>query len=170
MNNSTLDFIKQIIDKQMNMPVNRVWAYNGNNDLPKDAGLFIILSFRDKSVYANNVKYIPTETGYQEIQALNMAEDILISCISQNTEARDRCHEVSMALTSMYSQEIQEKNHIHISTTGEILENSFLEETSNLNRFDIECRVLRAYDKINNVDYYDKFPNTSTFEPEWHIN
>lgn len=170
MNNSTLDYIKQIIDNQLNMPTGRVWAYNGNQTLPQDKGLFIILSYRFKNPYSNNTKYVTTDEGMNEIQTINMAEDILISCISQNTEARERCGEVLLALNSYYSLGIQEANHFHISTTGNIEDNSFLEATSNLNRFDVECRVLRAYEKIQPVDYYDKFPNTSKLEPYWLIN
>lgn len=169
MNDSTLDYIKQILDKEMDMSSGRVWAYNGNQDIPKDKNLFIILSYRQKTPYSNNTKYVDTEDGMNEVQSINMAEDILISLISQNTEARDRAHEVNMALNSFYSQQIQEFNHFHISTINNIEDNSFIEATSNLNRFDVECRVLRGYEKIKPVDYYDKFPNTSDFEPNFLI-
>ena len=167
---STLDFIKQIIDHELNLPPGRVWAYNGNQDIPKDKDLFIILSFRDIRTYANNTKYVKTDTGLNEVQTTNVSEDILISCISQNTQARDRVREVEQALNSYYSQSIQELNHFHISTTNIIEDNSFIEATSNLNRFDLDCKVLRAYQKVQVVDYYDKFPNTSKFEPDFHIN
>lgn len=169
MNNSTLDIIKQIIDKQLDMPKDRVWAYNGNNDLPQDAGLFIVLSYMTRTPYGNNIRYVNTENGLAEIQTINFSENILISCISQNTEARDRVYEVLLALKSSYAQYIQEKNHIHLSTTDEILDSSFLEASSRVNRFDVRCSVMRGYDKINDVDYYDKFPNTEKFEPDWYI-
>lgn len=165
MNNSTLDIIKTILDKQMNMPKGRVWAYNGNQDLPQDNKLFIVLSFMARNPYSNNAKYVITDEGMKEKQSVNMAEDILISLISKNTEARDRVFEAPMALKSTYSQYIQELNNIHISTIGEVRDSSFLESTSRLNRWDVTCRVIRAYEKIQDVDYYDKFPNTSEFEP-----
>lgn len=170
MNNSTLDLIKQIIDKQLNMSEGRVWAYNGTQDLPQDAGMFIILSILTKEPYSNNIRYTDTRLGgMQEIQTATFAENIMISCISQNTEARDRVHEVLMALKSTYAQYIQEKYHLHISTINEIVDSSFMEATARLNRFDVRCTVMRGYDVINDVDYYDKFPNTSKFEPEWYI-
>ena len=166
---STLDFIKQILDHELNMPTGRVWAYNGNQNLPKDRGLFIVLSYRQKTPYSNNTRYVPTDTGLNQVQTSNVAEDILISLISQNTEARDRTHEVTMALSSFYSQQIQEANLFHISTTGAVTDNSFLEGTADITRFDVECRVLRAYEKITPVDYYDKFPRTSKLEPNYLI-
>ena len=169
MNNSTLDFIKQILDHELNMPEGRVWAYNGNQDIPKDKNLFIVLSYRSKTPYSNNTRYVATENGMNEIQTSNILEDVLISLISQNTQARDRTHEVVMALGGFYSQQIQEINHFHISTTGAVIDNSFIEGTADLTRFDVECQVMRAYEKITPIDYYDKFPNTSILEPNWLI-
>lgn len=170
MNNSTLDLIKSILDNQMSMPEGRVWAYNGTQDLPQDNNLFIVLSFMDTTPYANTTRYKQTENGLQEIQTINAAEDILISVISRSTEARDRRYEVSMALKSTYSQYIQEVNKFHISTINDIADSSFLEATARLNRFDIRCRVIRTYEKTQDISYYDKFPNTSEFEPNWYIN
>ena len=43
----------------------------------------------------------------------NTAEDVLISLLSRNTDARDRAFEIPMALKSAFSQYIQEKNKIH---------------------------------------------------------
>lgn len=169
MNNTTLDLIKDILDNQMSMPKGRVFAYNGTQDLPQDNKLFIILSFMETTPYSNTKRYKRTENGLQEILTVNVAEDILISLISKDTSARDRRFEPSMALNSTYSQYVQEKNKIHISIINTVRDSSFLEATSRLNRFDVQCRVIRTYEQINDVDYYDKFPNTSEFEPEWLI-
>lgn len=154
---SSLDIIKQIIDKEMNMPANRVWAYNQNNDLPTDNNLFIVLHFGKRDVIANNNKYRQTNNGLEEIQSTNVREDIMISLLSKNNDARDRAHEVLMAMRSTYSQQLQEKNHMHISTTGDIYDASFLEGTSRINRFDVKIKVFKSYEKIKEVDYYDKF-------------
>ena len=154
---SSLDIIKQIIDKEMTMPANRVWAYNQNNDLPTDNNLFIVLHFGKRDVIANNNKYRQTNKGLEEIQSTNVREDIMISLLSKNNDARDRAHEVLMAMRSTYSQQLQEKNHMHISTTGDIYDASFLEGTSRINRFDVKIKVFKSYEKIKEVDYYDKF-------------
>lgn len=169
MNNSTLDIIKIILDKQMNMPAGRVFAYNGSQDLPKDRNLFIILSLAEQTPYSNNVRYKSTNDGLVEIQTQNIAEDIIISCCSVSTEARDRAKEVNWALKSYFSQYQQEKFKIHISQINPVRDKSFLEETAMLNRFDIEIRVIRAYEKQTLIDYYDKFPITSEFEPNLYI-
>lgn len=153
----TLSIIKQILDKQMEMPQNRVWAYNANMDLPKDPNLFIVIYYGERNPISNKLRYESTPEGLNEVQTMNVVEDIIIACISQNTDARERAHEVHLAMNSTFSRQMQAKNKIHISTIGGVYDASFLEATSRLNRFDCRIRVFRSYEKINNVDYYDKF-------------
>ena len=86
-----------------------------------------------------------------------MVEDVIIALISRDTSARDRVQEVFLALNSYFAKDLQSKNKLHISWIGEAYDKSFLEATSMLNRFDIRIRVFRSYEKINNIDYYDKF-------------
>ncbi len=170
---STLDVLKQIIDKEMNMPVNRVWAYNADVDLPKDSDLFIILFLKEQKPFANNSRYVSTADGMEEHQTVNVKEEITISLVSKNTSARDRAYEAVLALNSLYSRQLQAQNLIHISILSDVYDASFLEGTSMLNRWDLRIRVLRAYDKIrvmNSDEYFDKFPNTSRFEADYKFN
>ena len=155
--NSTLDVIKQIIDEQMNMPIGRVFAYNSNVNLPEDSELFIPLYYAERKPIANNSKMVTTAQGVEEHQSINRVEDVIIALISRDTSARDRVQEVFLALNSYFAKDLQSKNKLHISWIGEAYDKSFLEATSMLNRFDIRIRVFRSYEKINNIDYYDKF-------------
>ena len=154
---SSLDIIKQILDKEMNMPANRVWAYYQNIDLPADNKLFIVLHYGKRDVISNNVRYKQTAKGLEEVQMMNVREDVMISLLSKNNEARDRAHEPLLALRSTFSQQLQEKNKIHISTTGYVYDASFLEGTSRINRFDTKIKIFKSYEKIKSVDYYDKY-------------
>ena len=169
MNNSTLDLIKEMLVayKPLNIASDRVWAYNGTQDLPEDNNLFIILSFRDITPYSNIKRYKESATGLQEVLTTNTAEDILISLISRNTQARTASVKVSNAFKSDTAQYIQEKNKFHISTINDIRDSSELEATARLNRFDITIRVIRTYEDVQDINYYNKFPNTSEFEPYW---
>lgn len=171
MNNSTLDLIKEMLVayKPLNIASDRVWAYNGTQDLPQDNNLFIVLSYRDITPYSNIKRHKQTVNGLQEVLTTNTSEDILISLISKNTQAREAAYKVSNAFKSDTAQYIQEKHSFHISTINPITDSSFLEATARLNRFDITVRVIRAYEDIQDIDYYDKFPNTSEFEPYWLI-
>lgn len=153
----TLNLLKQLIDTQLKMPKGRVWAANSDNSLPKDKKLFIILKIDEVKPYANNLKYEYTADGVNEILTTSVAEDITIALLSRNTEARDRAYEILQALSSTLSQQLHEKNKMHISRLGNIYDASFLEATAFLNRYDIRIRVIRSYQNINPVDYYDKF-------------
>lgn len=154
---STLDIIKQILDNQMDMPQGRVFAYNSNVDLPKDEHLFIVLHYAQKTPYYNNNEYKTINGEFVEHQRIGLKEDIVISCISKNLEARERVHEVALALNSIYSQTVQEANKMHITTISNITDNSFAEASSRLNRFDVRTKIFASYDKIKNIDYYDKY-------------
>ena len=154
---NSLDIIKQILDKEMGMPAGRVWAYNANVDLPKDKDLFIVLSYMSRKPYSNNVRYKGDVENLKEVQTMNVCEEIIISLLSQNTQARDRAYEVQMALGSTYSQQVQEQNKMHISRLGDVYDVSFVEATSRLNRFDVRCRVIRSYSKIKDIDYYNQY-------------
>lgn len=153
----TLNLLKQLIDTQLNMPKERVWSANSDNTLPKDKKLFIVLKIDEVKPYANNLKYEYTTEGVNEILTTSVAEDITIALLSRNTEARDRAYEILQALNSTLSQQLQEKNKMHISRLGNIYDASFLEATAFLNRYDVRIRVIRSYEKVNPVDYYDKF-------------
>lgn len=168
-NKTTLEILKNIIDEEMNMPIGRVFAYNASQDLPKDKELFIVLSYMSRTPYSNSSKYIYEAEGLKENQSISLKEDIIISLISNNIDARERCYEVEMALRSQFSLQLQQKHHIHISQIGMAYDASFLEATARLNRFDVRCTVFRSYTKIKDVDFYDKFPNTSKLEAQYLI-
>ena len=154
---SSLDIIKQILDEEMNMPKNRVWAYNADVDLPKDSKLFIVLHYGQRKPISNTIKYKNTPDGLEEVQSMNVCEDVIVSLLSRNTEARDRAQEVHLAMNSTFARNLQAKEHIHISILGDVWDASFLEATSRINRFDCKIRIFKSYEKIKAVDYYDKY-------------
>lgn len=153
----TFDIIKQIICTQMNLQPDRVWAYNSNVDLPKDQNLFIILYYGEKNPISNTIKYVETADGVEEHQAVNFCDEVIISLLSQNTQARDSVPDVLIALNSDTSRSLQMKEHVHISILGKVDDMSFFEATSMINRFDIKIKVFTSYSKIKSVDYYDKY-------------
>ena len=166
-----ISIIRNIIMTEMELNPKRIWIYNADAPLPKDSGLFCILSLNAQNPFSNNLKYennIENDT-LNEIQEMNIQADITISLLSKDESARTRAYEVQMALGSTYSQQMQEKNKMHISRIGNVVDASFLEATSRLNRFDIDCIALYGYKKVKPVDYYDKFPIDSMLRPEIKI-
>lgn len=141
----------------MEIPLNRVFAYNNNVDLPQDTKLFIVLHYGERNPISNTVKYVETSEGVEEHQSINVCEDVIISVMSQSTEARERAYEVHLAMGSTFSRNLQMQEHVHISLLGQVNDASFLEATSRINRFDCRVRVFKSYDKVKSVDYYDKY-------------
>lgn len=164
----TLTILKQILDTEMDLPTGRCFAYNGDQDLPKDDKLFICLYYTNRTPYYNNNQFKDDGVNLQEVQKIGLREDIEIAICSRNLDARNRSYEILMALRSIFSQQLQEKYHIHISTIGDIFDNSFLEATAMLNRFDIRISVMRSYEKIKNIDYYDKFSGSVWVENNYN--
>lgn len=166
-----ISVIRNIVMTEMGLNPERIWIYNADAPLPKDSGLLCILSLNAQNPYSNNVKYegdIENDT-LTEVQEMNIQADITISLLSKDESARTRAYEVQMALGSTYSQQMQEKNKMHISRIGKVVDASFLEATSRLNRFDIDCIALYGYKKVKPIDYYDKFPIDSMLRPEIKI-
>ena len=166
-----ISIIRNIIIKEMDLKPDRIWIYNADAPLPKDSGLFCILSLNAQNPFSNNVKYEGSfeDDTLNEVQTMNVQADITVSLLSKDNSARSRANEVQMALGSTYSQQMQEKNKMHISRIGNVVDASFLEATSRLNRFDVDCVALYAYKKVKPVDYYDKFPIDSMLRPEIKI-
>lgn len=154
---STFDIIKNIICTEMQVPKSRVWAYNSNVDLPKDNKLFIVLHYGARTPISNTVKYVETADGVKEHQSINVCDEVFISLLSQNTEARERAYEVQLAFNSTFSRNLQAKEHVHIAILGDVYDASFLEAASRINRFDVKTKVFTSYSKIKSVDYYDKY-------------
>lgn len=166
-----ISIIRNIIIKEMDLKPDRIWIYNADAPLPKDSSLFCILSLNAQNPFSNNVKYEDSfeDDTLNEVQTMNVQADITVSLLSKDDSARSRAYEVQMALGSTYSQQMQEKNKMHISRIGNVVDASFLEATSRLNRFDVDCVALYAYKKVKPVDYYDKFPIDSMLRPEIKI-
>lgn len=156
--------IADILSHEMDLTPDRIFIYNDGRELPKDAGLYIVLYVNQTPPYGAKTEYKETEQGFVEVQTLNFQQTIIASVVSKDTSARQRVYEVQLAVNSTYSQQMQEKYGCHISRIADVQDLSFLEETSRLNRFDTTIRVLAAKEKIQTVDYYDKFSHTEDFQ------
>jgi hypothetical protein len=156
---STFQTLIKILSKEMDINQDRIMIYNGEWNIPPDDGIFIILERLPGRVIANRntVKYDPSSAVYQEIQDLNIREQIVISVFSKNTEALERKDEVLMAIASLYSQQLQEKNSIKIFRIANIEDLSVLEGGSNLYRYDIPLTIFSWQQKVKTAEYFDTF-------------
>ena len=164
MNREPVKVIADIISHEMDLPNDRIFIYNDGRELPKDDGLYIVLSVMSRPPFGAKSSYKETEDGLVEVQTLNVKETIIASAVSKNTDARTRAYEVQMAVNSVFSEQKQEEYGCHISMIAPVRDMSFLENTARLNRFDTEITLLAAYEKVKDIDYFDTYSITSKFE------
>lgn len=164
---TTLDFLRDIIATEMELPEDRVFIYDERAKLPTDKGLFVVLSYKGApKVIANRNIPQTSVSDLSEDQEINMQEIIAIDVMSQNREALERKEEVLMAINSMYSQGIQEKNSFKIFRNPSIEDLSALEGAAMLKRYELSVVVFSWYSKVKLADYYEKFSAELNTEDE----
>lgn len=156
--------VGQIIANQMNLGFDRIFLQNDGRELPKDDGLYIVLSITSRPPYGIKSEFKQINGVFTQVTSMNVAEKIIASVVSKDTSARTRAHEVQLAMSSYFSENMQQMQGFHIGKISTVTNNSDLEGTSRLNRFDCEINILTAYKKQQAVNYYNTFTHTEEFE------
>lgn len=155
--------LADLLVKELPISSDRIFIYNDGRPLPKDSGLYIVLSINGTEVFRNTSK-VKESTNYTEIQDQNYKQNIIVSVISRDSSARTMANNVVMALSSIYSQQLQEKYACHIARISNITDVSFLEKTDMLTRMDVLVHVLSWKQLTKTVDYYETKDIESIFE------
>jgi len=152
-----------IVKQEMALADTSIWIANQNKKIPNDDGLYVTVGMIDGRVLANNKTTIPTSGGMSEIQKVVMLENIQIDILSKSNNAILRRYELLTSISSVYSQQQQEKFGFKIfKIPASFINASSAEGGSNLNRFSmvIPCHVwynkMKAIPTING-DYYNDF-------------
>lgn len=150
----TIDLIRDIMVKELELDDERVNMYNQKFIIPPVDGLFVIIQYKGTPKVLSSRNSFKDEEGvFKEIQDVNTLEDIAISLFSKNLEALQRKEEAVMALYSIYSQQVQEENSFKIFRNPKLADLSFLEGAAILNRADIDIQVLAWYQKVKEAAY-----------------
>ena len=155
-----LKVIADILQTKLGLKAGRVMLYNQKYNIPKDDKIFIMVGEEDNDVYAasTNTMDTPDGSGYEERNDVLVRATAVIDVLSAGPEARERKHEVIMALNSIYSQQMQELNSLRIANLPVgFVNTSDLEASQMLNRFTIKFNILYRKSNNSSVDYYDKF-------------
>ena len=155
-----LKVIADILQTKLGLKAGRVMLYNQKYNIPKDDKIFIMVGEEDNDVYAASTNTMDTSdgSGYEERNDVLVRATAVIDVLSAGPEARERKHEVILALNSIYSQQMQELNSLRIANLPVgFVNTSDLEASQMLNRFTIKFNILYRKSNKNSVDYYDKF-------------
>lgn len=154
-----LKIITDIISTKMKLDSGRVMLYNQNYNIPSDDAIFIIVNEEDSSVFATSTITRLNENGeYEEVNDALIRCTVTVDVLSAGEEARERKHEVILALNSIYSQQMQEANHVKIANIpNNFLNTSSAEASQMLNRYTISFGLIYKKTVTDLVEYYDTF-------------
>ena len=167
---TTLDFICDIIEKELDLDESRVLIWNERTKLPKDDDLFVLVGYNGspKPISSRNI-LVPLAEGAEEHQEINMQEMISINVCSKNLDAIQRKEEILMAMNSLYAQGSQEANSFKIFKNASIEDLSSLEGSGMLNRYQMTFVVFAWYSKTKAAEYFDTFSAELWTEKEKEI-
>lgn len=155
-NTITLDLIRIILLKELCIPSDRITIYNQKFIIPTTQQMRIYLEYKmAPKVIASRNRFVNMGYTAQEQQDSNWMEEICIGIYSVDLEAVQRKEEVAMALHSIFSQQVQEKNSFKIFRNVNIIPINEQEGTHRLYRFDIEVRVQAWYSKTKVAEFFD---------------
>jgi hypothetical protein len=148
-----------IIKKEMSLSDSQVWIYNSDFKIPNTDGLYIVIEFLNSKTKASNSEIVNSTGEMVEYQETVTREDIQIDVCSKNKESRQRKNEVTLALSGMYSQQLQEEQKFRIfSIPSNFTNTSKAEGSAMITRFSITVKCLCWYRKeVIHKDYYDSF-------------
>jgi len=141
-----------------------VYIYSQNIKLFNTDKLQICVRTVSSRTFSNRNEFKTINNVYTEIQDINQSRLMQIDCYSRNNDARDRYHEVTMALNSIYAQQLMDQYNFKIGTITNDVNISGIDGGSDINRFTISFNVLIHFQKTREIDYYDKFKVTCNNE------
>lgn len=162
----------ELIQKELNLPDNYGIDSQGN-DIPcvtvksqniklfNTPNLQITIGTLSSEIFSNRKYFETNQDGiYQERIVINERRQMQIDIYSRNDDARLRFYEVQACLNSTLAEQLQEQYQFQIGTISNVINLSGLDGGSDINRYTIRFNCLSWQEKINIIDYYDKFRTT----------
>ena len=168
MNKSIEKILVDIIKHELDLPANygttdrgdvipSVIIYGQNIKLFNTDKLQITVKTTNFRTYSNRNETKEIKGVFTEIQDLNQACMVQIDCYSRNNDARDRHHEIIMAMNSVYAQEQMDLYNFKLGLIGNTVNISGIDGGSDINRYTITYNAIIHHHKETPINYYDKF-------------
>lgn len=166
----TAQILCKIIQRYMSVEDDQIWIYNQRRKIPPSENLFIVVGLMSSVPYGNNSRITGDVHGLNQEISQMIQETFSINMFSYTTEAIERLPELIGSFNSIYSQQTQSKYGMKIGfVPSSVSDTSFLEASAILYRQTVTLRVLRAYSKISEGDYYDQF-STEVYDVSGRVN
>lgn len=169
MNKSIEKILVDIIKHELDLPDNygktergdiipSVIIYGQNIKLFNTDKLQITVKATDFTTYSNRNDFQTNLAGdFTEIQNLNQSCTIQIDCYSRNNDARDRHHEIIMAMNSVYAHQQMDLYNFKLGLVGNTVNISGIDGGSDINRFTTTYKAIIHHQKSKVIEYFDKF-------------
>ena len=151
-------YIRSILLHELQLDDTRINLYNQRFRIPADEKLFVFIEPLPSKILSSRTQIAISDEGDEvEVQDVNTQERFVIGVHSRNLDAMNRKEEVVMALSSFYSQQVQQQYGFLISRNMAIEDLSELEGAAMLYRYDITAVVLAWRQKVKAAEYYEHF-------------
>lgn len=150
-----------IIQRELDLPPGRVYAYDEKYTLPTDSDLFIDVAFLSGRPFGSSMRYEnDSQNRLVEVQYSCIQESYTVNLFSKNEQAMRRRHEVIFALHSTYAQQQAEKYSFKFGfIPSSFVDVSKAESAAMLKRYSLTFSILRSYSRNRVVEYFDHFQN-----------
>lgn len=162
-----LKVVRSLLVTEMGVASDRVFLYNAEWTIPKDEGMFLLVTFDHAKPYSTATWYEDTAAGLTEIQEIATQETYSVDVFSRSTEARDKRNGVIFALNSTAAQQACEAHNLKFSNIPSVfIDLSHIEAAARLSRYRLTFNVLRLERREKVAPYYDQFSDpTLLIEP-----
>ncbi len=163
--------IRDILLAEMGLEPGQIMFTNQKYPIPT-TGIYIAISYLGPSrVISRQSELVPDGTGGMlERQSAVTLDAVQLDIMAYNdpaggNPARARAQEITMALASILSQQLQEKYAMQIARNpGNFQDTSFLEETEMITRYTVLVMTTSVNRKEKaSTEYYDTFPGAAVY-------
>lgn len=157
---SPLILFCDIIKNELKLDNKRVYLWDQKLLQPTDGGLYVAVTESSCKPFGSSNDVVPSVSGMNQIQSVNMLSTLDIDIISRGPEARDRKEEVLLAINSVYSQQQQSANSFFI---GRLPAGSRFINLSNIDgaaipyRYRISINIQYAKTITQQAQHFDQF-------------
>lgn len=140
----------------MSLTEEQCYIYNQKYTIPPTPGLEVIVEYKWGKIFSSRSVLDPI--ALTEVQDVNVQESLNVIVMSKNLEAIQRKEEVVMAISSIFSQQLQAAANFKIAPISMIQDVSFVEGDGIIYRFDIPITILSWMSKTKSQTYFNIFP------------
>lgn len=160
MSKEPIKVLVELLLAELELKPEQVTLYNQEFPIPPDDRLYINLGILGTRTFGSRNKYEkdPVTDELREVQGTNRQEMISLLAYSKSSAARERNWEIPLVFTSTLAEQLMEKHAFKIGRVSANMQDvSEGEGAARINRYSFTFLVLAAYQKIKNVEYFDKF-------------